>query len=165
MQLWKGMGLNVSRNFIKDYLVAKMYLKVHGKIKDWKWIRNLKSESSRFFVSSFFAASYAALIFPLFLVPFDVTKTKAFCEIGPSTNSFYTSIVKSFQNVMLRDGVNGLWRGTGLSCFYSIAHSVSLLTSSHFLSTAPSFDFQQFFILNTIVSTFLYPIDTIMFPK
>ena len=156
------MRLNLIRNVLKDYLVVKFYLRLHRRVKNWKWVQGLESDNTRFFVSSIFASTWASMIFPLLLTPLDVAKTKTFCEIGPQSASQYTKLMLSLRNVTLRDGFRGLWRGTGLSSLYSFSHSLSLLTASHFLSLTPSLDFSNFFFLNTVISTICYPFDTIM---
>lgn len=156
------MRLNILRNVVRDVMVAKAYLKSYRRVSGWKWVQGLENDRLRFGVTSLFSSTFAAILGPIFLVPLDVAKTKTFCEFGPSSKSLYTKTFRSFRNIMLKDSVAGLYRGYLYSAFYSLVHSTSIISLSHYLALGPSIDFQQFFLLNTIVSTLVYPLDTIM---
>lgn len=100
-------------------------------------------------------------MFPLILTPFDVARTKAMCEIGPKNTQEYTKVFRTITRLMTRDGAAGPWRGAVYGMGNSLLQSVLLITGSHWLSRDVRLDVTKFFVLNAMVASLLYPIDTI----
>lgn len=142
--------------------MARYYLSLHRKIGQRQFIRKIESDRLRFATTTFLTAGFSSLLAPALLTPFDHAKTKTFCELAHSSESKYTTYWRSLRNIVSKDGFKSLWRGYVLSGIFSFSHSVSLLALSHTLASGPRVDFTRFFVLNTAVSTFLYPFDTLM---
>lgn len=149
------------RAFIKDLAIARLFLPTHKKIQNWKWIQGIENEKNRFFVSSIISAHLSSLAFPVILTPFDVVKTRVMCDIAPRAQAVYTRCFKTMGTVFTKEYFAGLYQGLSLGMANSLIQNVALLTTSHFLSSDVALDFRKFFVVNTILASLLYPLDTI----
>lgn len=161
LQIFKGLRINVYRSIFKDYLNARFYLAIYGWISRVSFIKSIENDKNRFLVESVIAAHLSSFMFPFLLTPFDVAKTKAMCEISPSSQAFYSKCLKIITGTAMKEGFPGIFTGAVYGMANSFLHNIILLMTSHFLSKNKEFDLSQFFVLNGFISGLLYPVDTI----
>lgn len=158
---FKGLRFNLTRSFVKDYMTAAYYLRIHRFFEQSSLFRQIENEKLRFFASSVGAAHISSLFFTLVLTPFDVAKTKAMCEIAPKATSEYKRVWRTLGGLAMKEGFPGLWRGSIYGMANSLVQSIALVIGSHWLSREVRLDVPGFFALNAVIAGVLYPIDTI----
>lgn len=161
-ELWKGLRINVWKTFARDYLTAAYYVRVHKWFESLSFINGIENQKYRYLAASVGAAHVAAIMFPIVLTPFEVIKTKVMCEIAPKSTAEYRKFAKLLGPTVMKVGLPGLWTGFNFVGVNSILQNILLLVGSSIVSNTKEVDIHTFFLVNGIVSSILYPIDTVM---
>lgn len=156
------MRINVWKTFARDYLTAAYYVRVHRWFESLSAIRNIENEKYRYLAASVGAAHVAAVMFPIALTPFEVIKTKVMSEIAPKATAEYRKFGRLLGPTVMKEGLPGLWTGFNFVGVNSILQNVLLLIGSSMASRTKEVELSTFFGINALVSTVLYPIDTVM---
>ena len=161
LQLFKGTRINVYRTIVKDYLSARFYLRFFKYLNTTKLIENIENKKLKFMISSVISAHVSNFLIPFFLTPFDVAKTLSMCEIKPKKTAFYPTFFKMISYMSVREGFGAIFIGGAYGLMNSFVNSVLMMMTSHFLANEEGFDVKQFLVLNGVVSSICYPLDTV----
>lgn len=123
----------------------------------------INNEKIRFLIESVLASHIASVLLPFLMTPFDVAKTKAMCEIALSKDAEYKRCVKIIFGIASKEGFPGIYKGAIMGIICSFSHNMLLLIASHLLSLQKDLDLSTFFMVNGIISTLVYPLDTVTF--